>query len=610
MRKSIPLVLLIILIVTLPGKAQDYPRSAAPESPAVGAPSSSVPDLTAEEWDYLAKKKVIKVCVDPAWMPFEAIVNSAHVGMSADYLALISRMLGVRFQLVPTASWNESLANLKSRKCDILTLAMETSERKAYANFTQPYFVIPLVIATTKEKPFIADLSDVSDMRLGMVKGYAFSEFLKVEYPDIDIKDYDSVYDGLAALEKGEIYGFIDNLTTIAYEITRSFSSSLKISGRINRNWELGIAVRNDDPVLFSVMDKAVRSVDRNVMQQLQAKWISVTYEQPFDYALLWRILAVAALVAALFTYRFLKIQSFNTTLRGLNQRLQESEASFRSLTDNAHEGIAVVQNMRLVYVNPSVCALTGYSRAELMGLESYSALIDPEQRAAMVSNHVNRLSGKDAPVRYETVLLRSDGSRCPIEMTGVLISWNGERSTLNVLSDISERKATEEAVRFMALHDNLTRLPNRYLLKDRLERAIAHARRSGRPFALLFLDLNGFKKVNDTHGHDVGDLLLKGIAERLQSLMRESDTLARMGGDEFVALFPQVDGRAGVESLIARIDETTRAPFFFGSLEIRSSASVGFALFPEDGRTEEDLLRVADMRMYQDKQARAPDLR
>jgi len=608
MRRSSYTLLFLLAVSASALVAQESPEAVAGASASlagVEAAWGTALGLTPEERAYLTRKKTVRVCVDPQWMPFESIAKGRHVGMSADYLEVIAERLGITFELVPTATWSETLEKGETRECDIFALAMDTPERRRYMDFTTPYIVIPLVIATTNDKPFIADINEVLHRPIGMVKGYAFVEFLRADHPSMDIAEYETVYDGLAAVERGEVYGFIDNLTTIAYEITHSFSSSLKISGRLERNWELGIAVRNDDPLLFSVMDKAVKSLDPGVVEAIQAKWVSVTYEQPFDYDLLWKILVVLGAAIAMGVYRYWKVKGFNRTLRELNQRLQESEAAFRSLVNSAHEGIAVMQDRRLVFVNPSVCAMTGYDEAALLGLESFSLMFAPENRETLLANHLNRIEGKPCPVRYESKLLRSDGSKCPIDISGVLISWNGRRATLNVLSDMSERKATEEAVRFMALHDNLTRLPNRYLLMERLERALAHARRVKEPLALLFIDLDGFKEVNDTYGHPVGDLLIKGVAGRIQSLMRDSDTLARMGGDEFVILMTRVDGQAGVETLRARIDEALATPFRFDSLEIQGHASVGFALFPDHGDDEEALLRVADQRMYEDKQAK-----
>ena len=318
---------------------------------------------------------------------------------------------------------------------------------------------------------------------------------------------------------------------------------------------------------------------------------------------LFWKMLAAACVVVALFIYRYRRIRRFNIKLQELNSKLKESEESFRSLVNNAYEGIVVVQNKRLVFVNPRLSEMTGYDQDELLELDTFLPLIAPEARETMMANHLKRLAGKGSPVRYESLFLKRDGTIYPIELTGVLISWNKKPATLNIISDISERKEAEESVRFMALHDNLTSLPNRYLLMERLEQSLALARRSRHPLGVLFIDLNGFKLVNDTYGHNVGDMLLKGVADRLQKLMRDSDTLARMGGDEFVILLPQVDGPSGVETLIKRIGEALQSPFQFDSLELKSRASIGFSIFPENGETAEELLHVADQQMYLVKQ-------
>ncbi|MDD2557580.1 MAG: transporter substrate-binding domain-containing protein [Desulfuromonadaceae bacterium] len=325
--------------------------------------TTTITDFTKEEKEYLTQKKTIKVCIDPNWMPFEAISNNRHVGISADYLNLISQKLGIDFQFVPTETWIESLEKGKSRECDIFSLAMSTPERKTYLSFTTPYIVIPLVIATTKDKPFIADLPDVIHQRIGLVKGYAFTEILRAEYPEMELVEFDTLHDGLVALEKNKIYGFIDNLTTISYEITQSFSSSIKISGRVNRNWELGIAVRNDDPVLLGILDKAVRSIDSNAIKEIHSKWIAVTYEQQSNHSLLWKILAAFVAVMLLFISRYRKMNSFNRKLQELNMKLRESEDSFRYLVNNAYEGIAIIQNKRVAYANPRMCEMTGYDQ-------------------------------------------------------------------------------------------------------------------------------------------------------------------------------------------------------------------------------------------------------
>lgn len=168
------------------------------------------------------------------------------------------------------------------------------------------------------------------------------------------------------------------------------------------------------------------------------------------------------------------------------------------------------------------------------------------------------------------------------------------------------ERWLNERRLTHLATHDPLTRLPNRALLMDRFEQAVRHARRTGRGFALLFIDLDGFKGINDQHGHHVGDLLLKTIAQRLRGSLRAGDTVARMSGDEFVVLLEETGSQADLEALIGKLRSAIATPMTVNDALIIPAASIGLARYPEDGTGWQDLLRAADQRMYAEKRARA----
>ena len=159
--------------------------------------------------------------------------------------------------------------------------------------------------------------------------------------------------------------------------------------------------------------------------------------------------------------------------------------------------------------------------------------------------------------------------------------------------------------VRQFAYHDELTGLPNRRLLSDRFNQAVARAARQNKPVALLFLDLDGFKNVNDAHGHVAGDLLLKQVAARLSACIRASDTACRFGGDEFVILLPELDGEESAAAAAAKIRGQLAAPFIIGGTAIEVATSIGMALYPVDGNGYEDLLRQSDVAMYCDKGSR-----
>jgi diguanylate cyclase (GGDEF)-like protein len=167
---------------------------------------------------------------------------------------------------------------------------------------------------------------------------------------------------------------------------------------------------------------------------------------------------------------------------------------------------------------------------------------------------------------------------------------------------DVTQSKNAEKVIHFQAYHDLLTRLPNRSLLNDRLEVAIAHSLRFGRQLAVLFLDLDRFKKINDSFGHSVGDMLLKAVSTRLQNCLRAGDTLSRFGGDEFVLLLPEVDGPTDVEQVAQKIIDTVQLPFDLENQKIFISVSIGIAFFPEFGGSPDELIKHADIAMYQAK--------
>jgi len=198
---------------------------------------------------------------------------------------------------------------------------------------------------------------------------------------------------------------------------------------------------------------------------------------------------------------------------------------------------------------------------------------------------------------------VRKNGEIRHMNLTGVLIEWDGGSATLNFFTDITARVNAEAELEFQAYHDPLTGLPNRSLFSDRLSLALARARRHGEPIAVLYADLDHLKRVNDTLGHTVGDLLLKEAAVRFRSMVREVDTVARFGGDEFVILLGRVkDGTVAArvaEKLVARMNE----PMHVGGHTLRVTTSVGVSSWPADGDDAETLLKNADNALYQSKE-------
>jgi diguanylate cyclase (GGDEF)-like protein/PAS domain S-box-containing protein len=178
------------------------------------------------------------------------------------------------------------------------------------------------------------------------------------------------------------------------------------------------------------------------------------------------------------------------------------------------------------------------------------------------------------------------------------------ERIILLAIEDITERKKYEEKIQQMAFYDSLTGLPNRKLFSDRLGIVLAQAKRNKKKVGIVMLDLDNFKDVNDTLGHDVGDILLKAVAERLSGTLRKSDTVARFGGDEFVLIFPDMEVIEEAIQVVQKIIDRFHKPFLIDTHQLVVTTSIGIAVYPNDGMDEEILMKNADIAMYQAKQA------
>jgi len=289
--------------------------------------------LTNNEKEYLKEKKHIKMCIDPNWMPFEQFdKNGNHIGMTADYYNIFKKHLNIDIKVIKTETWIESLSGIQSRKCDILSLAMETPARKKYLNFTSPYIKIPLVIATKLDVPFIDNIEAIKDKRIGITKGYAFVELLRNKYKNLNIVEVDNIDEGLKKVNQGKLFGYIGTLATISYQFQQGLSGELKIAGKMGENWELGIGVRQDDTILLNILEKVVKSLDAQKQQQILNNWISIKYENHLDYTLIWQILIVVTILFLLFIYREYILKKSNARLQKI---VFEKTQDLQKLNDN-----------------------------------------------------------------------------------------------------------------------------------------------------------------------------------------------------------------------------------------------------------------------------------
>lgn len=307
--------------------------------------------------------------------------------------------------------------------------------------------------------------------------------------------------------------------------------------------------------------------------------------------------------------------QSLLKAHEDIQVRLEKSEALHRYIVNSSPDIVFMLDaDGRFCFVNSKIESLLGYKPAELCDQHFRHILDDRDVAKGIYALNAPDISA-DNPRTLE-IRLKTRGSRRAtrhFEITAFPIdpqTWTHTGNTrgggsgqnaryYGTARDVTERKEAEAFISFQAYHDLLTRLPNRALFKDRLELAITHARRGGQKLAVMFLDLDRFKVINDTLGHAMGDRLLQAVTRRLESCLRKGDTLSRFGGDEFTLLLPSIHSHEDASQIAGKLIKTLKAPFLLGEHEVYVGVSIGIAIYPEAGESMDQLIQNADIAMY-----------
>jgi diguanylate cyclase (GGDEF)-like protein/PAS domain S-box-containing protein len=291
------------------------------------------------------------------------------------------------------------------------------------------------------------------------------------------------------------------------------------------------------------------------------------------------------------------------THYKETERALEASEARFRVLTESSLDLISVIEeDGTILYQSGVVRNLLGYDPSDTVGKNLFGLIHgDDAEHARAAFRRVVETQQSNAPIEFR--LQHRDGAWRTFESLGTNCLSNPHiRGVVFNSRDVTDRKVIQQRIQHLAYHDNLTGLPNRSLLQDRLAHAIARAERSNRKVAVLFIDLDNFKNINDTLGHDVGDELLRQVSRRLTECVRLEDTIARHGGDEFIMLLDSLEDSRAASLVAQKVLNALRQPFRLGAAEQHLSGSVGIALYPDDGRDAQTLMKNADTAMFHGK--------
>ena len=424
-------------------------------------------ELTQNEKEYLTRKGTLKLCVDPTWMPLEAIQKGKYTGISSEYFNLLQKRSPLNLQLYPTSSWQESLKAAQERKCDIFTLASSTPDRLKYMDFTESYITLPLVLATTLDKPFTYNFYDLKDKKIAVVKGYAIADILHNKYPDMPLVLVNNIQEGLKKVESGEAYGYVDNLMVLAYAIQHNFTNQIKISSRLNASVSLAIGTRNDEPMLHTIFEKLIYLISEKEKQEILNHWISVEESTAMDYSFLWKTFGVFGIIILFFLYRNYELSKYNRILQTISHT------------------------------------------------------------------------------------------------------------------------------------DPLTQLFNRIQLDKDLARNYELFLRYGTACGVIIIDIDHFKEINDTFGHQAGDEVLKQFAQLLHVSLRATDIAGRWGGEEFLIICPNTDMKDLLS--VAKNLRNKIAQHDFTHMTASITASFGVNIF-DTTKDLHTIIKEADDALYDAK--------
>ena len=548
-------------------------------------------NFTNKEQSYLSDKGELKMCIDPNWMPYEKIDDGQHIGITSDYIDLFSKQLSIPITLVPTKDWVETVEYGKSRKCDFITIMLNTQERKKYFNFSSKYLKTPLVIATKTDVPFINSLSSVLDKRFGIVKGYAYKEQLLKRYPTMKIIDVESISDGLARVDKNNIFGFIDSLPAVGFDIQKNYSGNLKVAGKLEGEWSFSIASRNDEPLLNEIFSKLIDNVPLETHNTILHKWISVKYQESIDYTRLIWITLVLAIIISIVIYK-------NRAINKINKKME----SFIDIVDENVLTSSTDLNGKITNVSQAFCDISGYSKEELLG-HNHNLVRHKDMSDEFFAEIWNTIS-QNKVWKGEIKNRNKDGSYYWID---AIISpryddMNRKIGYTAIRHDITDKKRVE----YLSISDELTTLYNKRHFNDILEKEINRAKRDEKRFGFMMFDVDFFKQYNDNYGHQKGDIVLSSMGKKLREIcQRSTDMVFRIGGEEFAIIFhPNSEEsalefsefvRVEIEGLAIEHKHNKASPFI--TISIGLYTAVGM-----DIKAEEDIYPLADSALYKAK--------
>jgi len=570
--------------------------------------NSFVSRLTPQEIKWMQEHPKIRYS-EVDWKPLSIIENGKMTGIMGEYLDLISKHTGIEFEYVPSDSWPHVLQQFKEKKIDIVPGIGSSPQEKELGLISDRYAQYPMVIITGQKYRFIESINDLKDKSIAVPKYYTSYNFIVSHFPEVQLIATESIPEALSLVEEGKADAFVGHIATAIHYIGELNYTDLKVSGTTKFMFEHHYLIQRTDPLLLSIINKVLSQISDKERNQIYANWVHTTIDQEVNYTLVWEVALVLLIIFAILVYR-------QRILKKYNQELESQKELYDLVFESSFNGVLLLDLKTGTFLdcNQAMLKILKLEKKEDV-LNKHPSEFSPEfqpdgRRSDEKSSEIINKAVEDGSYVFEWKHLRADGEEFWAEIILSKITFNG-RDVLHVTwRDIDDKKHAEQALLqqkndldYQAHHDILTNLPNRMLFNDRLEQAMLKSQRSEKSVALFFMDLDRFKQINDSLGHEVGDNVLKTVAQRITSIMRKEDTLARLGGDEFTIIMENFSTEDDTAHLAQKILDVLALPVEIDGHTFYLSGSIGISMYPQDGIQAHNLLKYADAAMYKAKE-------
>lgn len=528
-------------------------------------------NLTDTEKAYIQNRAPIKLVVDPDWYPYEAVdKKGTYHGIAADLLQLISSRTGLVFEVIPSKNWNESIRLAQEGKAEAISLLNATAERQNWLLFSEVYYSDPNVLITHKEHEYISDLSRFSHETMVLPSGTSIEERLRQDYPALKIIIVETEPQAIELVNKRQADMTLRSLGMAAYHINKGGYFNLKIAGEMPtyvNNFRIGIT--KQDTILRNILNKGIASITPQELQEIVNKHIAIKVQKGFDYQLFFLVGGIGLIIILVSLFWMRKLYKINqklylrqTELTTLSTQLAESEFFYKSILNAFPEGIIVTDSYeKIIMTAPATNDILQVDNQESVLDKNLRDFIVSEEHELLLNNIAKLKTGEKVPPTYYQ--LRTTGTtKHFIEVASELLKnpYDGSYKIISILRNATEKIHSEQylqsnAAKYQELLsdleeknkllsenitiDKMTGIKNRYFFEQRLNEDIKLATQMSTPLVLLLFDIDNFKKVNDTYGHDVGDKIIIRLTQKTSSTIRATDLFARWGGEEFVILMP-----------------------------------------------------------------------